>query len=63
MSDRNWVIYWEGRELFLEDFATHKERKVFESDEVIYVDVSGDIVTLWDVRDEELNHSHTVILQ
>ena len=51
------------RELFLENLATHEANKVFESDVIIHIDVSGDIVTLWDLKNEKLYHSHTVILQ
>lgn len=56
------VIYRKDRELFLENPATHEANKVFEGDVIINVDVSSDIVTLWDVKNEELDHSHTVIL-
>ncbi len=61
--DGSWVIYRKDRELFLENLATHEANKVFESDVIINIDVSGDIVTLWDLKNEELDHSHTVILQ
>ncbi len=61
--DGSWVIYRKDRELFLENLATHEANKVFESDVIIHIDVSGDIVTLWDLKNEKLDHSHTVILQ
>lgn len=69
--ERKEVAYWDGsrviyrkdRELFLENPETHKADKIFESDVVINIDVSGDIVTLWDLKNEELDHSQTVILQ
>lgn len=61
--DENWMIYRKERELFLENLVTHNVDKVFESDVIIDIDVSGDIVTLWDLENEELDHSHTVILQ
>ena len=61
--DGNWVIYRKERELFLENLVTHKADRIFESDVIINIDVSGDIVTLWDLKNEEMDHSHTVILQ
>ena len=61
--DGNWMIYRKGKELFMENLHAHKVSKVFESEVTVNIDVSGDIVTLWDIKDEELNQSNTFILQ
>lgn len=61
--DGKWMIYRKGKELFMENLHAHKVSKVFESEVTVNIDVSGDIVTLWDIKDEELNQSNTFILQ
>lgn len=61
--DGNWMVYRKGKELFVENLHTHKASKVFESDVTINIDFSGDIVTFWDIKDEELNRSNIFILQ
>lgn len=61
--DGNWIIYRKGKELFVENLHTHKVSKVFESDDTINIDLSGDVVTLWDIKNEELNSSNIFVLQ
>lgn len=61
--DETWMIYRKGKELFVENIPTHKVSKVFENDTIINIDLSYDIVTLWDTKDGKLNRSDTFILQ
>lgn len=61
--DGDWVIYRKDAELFVENLQTHEVSNVFKSDVIINIDVSGDVVTLWDIKDAELIHSSTFILQ
>ncbi len=61
--DGDWVIYRKDSELFVENLQTHEVSNVFKSDVAINIDVSGDVVTLWDIKDAKLIHSSTFILQ
>ena len=61
--DETWMIYRKEKELFVENIHTHKVSKVFESDTTINIDVSDDIVTLWDIKNAELKNSDIFILQ
>ena len=61
--DGDWVIYRKDSELFVENFQTHEVSNVFKSDVTINIDVSGDVVTLWDIKDAELIHSSAFVLQ
>lgn len=63
--DENWLIYRKEKKLFLENLHTKETNELFQSDTHVTVDVSGDVVTVWDADSEsgELNHSVAVILQ
>ncbi len=61
--DETWMIYRKEKELFVENIHTHKVSKAFESDTTIHIDVSDDIVTLWDIKNAELKNSDIFILQ
>lgn len=61
--DETWMIYRKEKKLFVENIHTHEVSKAFESDTTINIDVSDDIVTLWDIKDAELNNSDIFILQ
>ncbi len=61
--DETWMIYRKEKKLFVENIHTHEVSKAFESDTTINIDVSDDIVTLWDIKNAELNNSDIFILQ
>ena len=47
--DEDWMIYRKESEIFIENLHSHETKKVFESDTVVDVDLSGDVVTIWDL--------------
>lgn len=61
--DENWMIYRKDSAVYIENLKNHNRKKVFESDVMVNVDLTDNVVTLWDVKNEELNHSDAVILQ
>ncbi len=61
--DETWMIYRKEKELFVENIHTHEVSKVFESDTTINIDLTDDIVTLWDIENEELKNSDIFILR
>lgn len=61
--DEDWMIFRKDREVFIENIRTHQSKKIFESDAMVTVDLSGDVITVWDTDNEGFNHSDAVILQ